>query len=165
MIWLFGGLGAVIVVVVGIGAALPRDHQVSAKAVIDAPIEALWARLVDPSTYPQWRRGLTRVDAQSGPPRRWVEHAGRRAIAYVVDEEVATTRLVSRIDDPSLPFGGSWTWQLEARGAQTVVTITERGFVKPALFRFLSRFVFGHDATIKGVLAGLAAAGVRPPPG
>jgi hypothetical protein len=63
---------------------------------------------------------------------------------------------VSRIANDDLPFGGKWTYLLEPDGAGTKLSITEDGFVKPALFRFLSRFVFGHTSTLDGYLRALA---------
>jgi hypothetical protein len=54
-------------------------------------------------------------------------------------------RLVTRIP-PGGPFGGSWTLELEAKKG-TTLTITERGEVSNVVFRFLSRFAFGHHAT------------------
>jgi len=37
------------------------------------------------------------------------------------------------------------------------VTITERGWVGPPPFRFLSKFVFGHETTLRQYLADLRA--------
>jgi hypothetical protein len=75
-----------------------------------------------------------------------------------VDRSEPQQVLVTRIADETLPFGGTWTWQLEAMpGGGTRVTTTEDGFVKPALFRFLSRFVFGHHTTLRTVQLALAA--------
>jgi hypothetical protein len=65
-------------------------------------------------------------------------------------------RRVTAIDDASLPFGGTWTWELSPEGQGTRLTVTERGHVDPPLFRFLSRFVFGHDATLRRVLSDLS---------
>ncbi len=61
-----------------------------------------------------------------------------------------------RIADDSLPYGGTWTFELApAEGGGTTLTITEDGFVEPAIFRALARFVFGYHATMEGYLAGL----------
>jgi hypothetical protein len=76
-------------------------------------------------------------------------------ITFVVVESVRPQHLLVRIDDVSLPFGGSWSYDLVPSGTGTILTITERGEVYNPLFRFMSRFVFGHSATMEGFLASL----------
>jgi hypothetical protein len=68
---------------------------------------------------------------------------------------MAPQQFVSRIADPNLPFGGTWTIDLKPEGAGTRVTITEHGEVYNPIFRFMSRFVFGHTATIDAYLTAL----------
>jgi len=62
---------------------------------------------------------------------------------------------VTRIADDSLPFGGSWTYELFPSGEGTEVRITERGEVRNPIFRALSTFVFGHTVTLDRYLADL----------
>jgi hypothetical protein len=69
---------------------------------------------------------------------------------------------VTRIADPDQPFGGTWTFELTRAGAGTRVTITERGEVYNPIFRFLSRFVFGHTATLESCLLALERKWARP---
>jgi hypothetical protein len=64
-------------------------------------------------------------------------------------------RLVTRIAARDLPFGGTWTYELTPAGTGTELRITENGEVYNPLFRFLSRFVFGHTATMRTYLAAL----------
>ena len=63
--------------------------------------------------------------------------------------------LVARITDVTLPFGGTWTYRIVPAAAGSELTITEDGEVYNPIFRFMSRFVFGHTATIDGFLADL----------
>jgi len=58
-------------------------------------------------------------------------------------------RIVARIADTSQGFGGTWTYEIEPAGAGATLTITEEGEVYNALFRFTSRFVFGHYSTME----------------
>jgi hypothetical protein len=61
---------------------------------------------------------------------------------------------VGRIADSNLPFGGSWTYELAPAGdGETTLRITEDGEVYNPIVRFVSRFVMGHDATIKQYLS------------
>jgi hypothetical protein len=77
------------------------------------------------------------------------------AIAFAAEEMVPNHRLVTRIVDRGLPFGGSWTYELEPSGDGTRITITENGEVYNPVFRFVSRFVMGHTATIDTYLSSL----------
>jgi hypothetical protein len=64
-------------------------------------------------------------------------------------------RLVRRIVPTGRPFGGAWTIELAPEAGGTVVTVTENGEVTSPVFRFVSRFVVGHAATIEGYLRAL----------
>jgi hypothetical protein len=54
-------------------------------------------------------------------------------------------------------FGGTWTYELAPDGDRTRVTITENGWVDNVVFRFLAKYVFGHDATQNQYLSSLEA--------
>jgi hypothetical protein len=104
-----------------------------------------------------------RICADSGPsdwrnlkyerltetPLKWREIDSNGAITYERVETVAPTRIVNRIADPSLPFGGSWTYEIAPSGNGTELTITENGEVSNPLFRFVSRFIMGYTTNIE----------------
>ena len=143
-------LVVLVVVLVVVGLFIPRDHVASRSAVYDAPPERIWAALTDTARAPEWRTGLKSVEAL--PPldgkRRYREVTGFGPVTYVIEEERAPERLVGRIADEGLGYGGSWTWDLVREGDRTRVTITERGFVTNPVFRVLARFVFGYEKTL-----------------
>ena len=72
--------------------------------------------------------------------------------ALMLKIHINVRRLVTRIADTGLPFGGQWTYELVPDGEGTRLTITEDGEVYNPLFRFVSRFVMGHTATIERYL-------------
>jgi uncharacterized protein YndB with AHSA1/START domain len=155
-----GVVVAVAVVVVVIGTLLPRDHVAAMSARIAAPPDAVWAVLTDPATFPTWRRDVKRVDllppTATGPSYREYSRSG--AITYVTEILEPPRRLVGRIADENLPFGGSWEYRIEPDGASASrVTIIERGSVYNPVFRFVSRFVMGHTSTIAAYLRALGA--------
>lgn len=59
---------------------------------------------------------------------------------------------MTRIADKDLPFGGTWTYEVNRLPSGATLKITENGEVYNVLFRFMSRFVFGHHATIETYL-------------
>jgi hypothetical protein len=64
--------------------------------------------------------------------------------------------MVTRIADSKLPFGGTWAYEIVPASNSCTLTITEDGEVYNPLFRFVSRFVIGHTATLDGYLKALS---------
>lgn len=147
MRWLiYGGLVVVIipVIVVAIGAALPKEHVASSRVHLRAKPEAVFGLIAGPSGW----RGV-KYELLSESPLKWRETDGGDAITYERVETAAPVRIVNRIADPKLPFGGSWTYEIAPSGEGSELTITEHGEVYNPLFRFVSRFIMGHTATIE----------------
>jgi uncharacterized protein YndB with AHSA1/START domain len=150
-------LAGVPIVVVGVGAVLPREHTATSYATINAPPDSVWAALTEVDEFPAWRDDVARVEVL---PRRdghriWREFSKSDAITFEEVEADPPRRLVARIADPSLPFGGSWTYVVAPHSGGSRVTITEEGVVHNPVFRFVSRFVFGHHATQEAYLRAL----------
>jgi hypothetical protein len=79
-------------------------------------------------------------------------------VTYVVRELQPATRLVLAIDDDELAYGGRWVYALTpADDGGTRITITEEGFVKNPIFRFLSHKVLSQTATLERYLSDLGA--------
>ncbi len=159
LIVLVGVPVAVVAVVAGIGALLPREHVASRKVRLKQSPETLFAVMRDFAAAPGWRTGLKSVTLL--PPREgrpaYLEETRHGAVTYVVIDERRPQRLVVEIADTALPYGGAWTFELVAAiDGTTEVRITERGFVKNVIFRFLARFVFGHATTMETYLCDLA---------
>jgi hypothetical protein len=87
---------------------------------------------------------------------RWREVGGGGTIAYEVVEGDPERRLVTRIADPDLAFGGTWTYELAPEDGGTRLSITEHGEIYNPLFRFIARFILGYSATLETYLADLA---------
>jgi hypothetical protein len=155
MKWLiYGGLAVVAIaaIVMMIGALLPKGHVASRTMVLKAPADQVFALIAGPSDW----RGL-KYERLAESPLKWRETDSNGAITYERVETVAPSRIVNRIADPTLPFGGCWTYEVAPNGSGTELTITENGEVYNPLFRFVSRFVMGHTATIEKYQRDLAA--------
>jgi hypothetical protein len=160
MRWILGTVGVlvtVVLVVVVIGYLLPQNHVASLSARYAAAPNAIWSSLTDVSVFPQWRPGILRVEAlpEENGQRGWREHQKHDAVSYRVVEFDVPRKLVARIADKGLPYGGSWTYELTPDGTGTRLTITERGEVYNPIFRFVSRFVIGYTGTMNGVMRAL----------
>jgi hypothetical protein len=152
------GLAAI---VYGIGALLPRDHVARAEALVPAPPAAVAALVRDIEAQPRWRSAVESIEVLERRPGGgliYVEHAGGDAITFDFTEQERDALFRSVIADPALPFGGAWTIALAPAGSGTRVSIEERGEVRDPLYRFFSRFVFGHEGTMRAWLADLERA-------
>ena len=126
--------------------------------MIAAPPESVYAAIADVEHATSWRSGLQKVEVLSRNPMRWRETAEWGTITFVRDEDVPPQRLVARIADESEGFGGTWTYEVAASPdrKQSTVTITENGTVSNPVFRFLSKFVFGHYTSLETYAGDLA---------
>jgi len=154
ILWIVGGLIVVCLVVYVIGMMLPQSHVASASARYAATPDAIWEELTDVLHFPQWRKDVTRVEVlpDENGQAGWREYGKQGTVTYRVVELVPKRRLVSRIADRNLPYGGSWTYELAPDDSGTRLTITERGDIYNPIFRFVSRFVLGYTATMNGML-------------
>ena len=149
-VWILSALALVIVMVALVGAMLPKKHVASRTVFIGLTPEALYAILADVDGYPAWRRDVTSLQRQPDRDGRpvWIEQSGRTKIPLHFERMQPPSLLVARIDGASLPFGGTWTYRINRARNGSDLTITEDGEVYNVIFRFVSRFVFGHHATI-----------------
>ena len=158
ILWIVVGLAGVLLAATFIGWLLPREHVATRVGRYRQKPEVIWKAITDIEAMPSWREGLKsvkRLPDRNGLPA-WVEETSAGNIALETTESEAPRRMVSRIADPKLPFGGTWTYEIAASTEGATLRITENGFVTNPLFRFLSRFVFGHTATIETYLKLLA---------
>ncbi|MCB9876585.1 MAG: SRPBCC family protein [Planctomycetes bacterium] len=150
---------ALVLLVVVVGALLPVTHQAACRIRLRQPAAVVFAVLTDAAAMPKWRSELKSVellDPVDGLPR-WREVTSFGPMEIAVEELVPAQKMVTRVSVPGGAFGGTWTWRLEPDGDGTLLTVTENGEVHNVVFRALSRFVFGHETTMRGYLRQLAA--------
>ena len=149
LILVVGILVALVLLLIAIGYALPINHVASRETRLSAPPERVFSVLRDVEKFPTWRSDVKSVEVLTTTPAlRWRER-GDNDITFEMETVEAPGKVVTRIVDKTLPFGGSWTYQLSPDSGGTRLVITEHGEVYNPLFRFMSRFVFGHTATIE----------------
>jgi uncharacterized protein YndB with AHSA1/START domain len=152
LLLLAGALATVVVVVLAVGWSLPVHHRASRSVRLAAQPNAIYALVVGIEAYPSWRSGVKTVEVlardAAGAPVRFREHGSDGDILFEVTERVPDRRLVTRIADPSLPFGGQWTFEIAPAAGGTELRITEDGEVYNPIFRLASRFVMGHSHSI-----------------
>lgn len=158
MTWVLLGLAAIASVVGGvalIGWLLPVEHTATRRRRFAVSPEVLWQMIVHAEAFPAWRSTVRRVERLSDGRDGWIEEGENGPITLVVQRAEAPRLLALKIADGTLPFGGTWTYTLEPADGGTDLTITEDGEVYNPIFRFASRYMFGHDATIAAYFADL----------
>ena len=125
-----GGLVLLIDIVAAIGATLPRNHTATRTLRVRRPPQEAWTAITQAMSASD-----VPVDiVESDPPRK----------------------LVSKVKETEKMFGGTWTVAVAPLENGSTVTITEDGWVANPIFRFVSRFVMGHHATMDGMLKSVA---------
>jgi hypothetical protein len=142
------------------GFLIPVGHEASVSARFSARPAVLFGILTDVEAYPEWRSDIDRVEVLSEPgaPLRFREVGRQGPITFQVEDSAEPIRLRVRIDDDTLPFGGSWTYVLRPFEGGTSVTITERGEIYNPLFRLLAAVAFSKTATMERFLNDLRSA-------
>jgi hypothetical protein len=163
MFWILviiGGLVGLILLLTLIGACLPADHVAMRTLTLPQAPEAVWQVVTDFAQQPKWFSEVTSVERlpdQNGRARWREKFGGNMEATLEVIEERPPQRIVRKIVGDNLPFGGQWEYEIKPLASGSQITVTERGFVRNPLFRFMSRFVFGHSTTIEKYLRSLAA--------
>lgn len=153
-----GVLVLLVVVVVGVGYLLPKQHVASRAASFRATPEKLFALITGPQN---WRSDVVKFETVPGEGSGTFQRETTRngeTVTYEILDSHPPTSVKRRIATTGLPYSGTWTYSLQTSGGLTTVRITEDGEVYNPVFRFMSRFVFGQTATIDAYLRALGKA-------
>lgn len=157
LLWILGSALALVGLVFGVGALLPRDHVATSTVTIHQPPDSVWAVVRDLGATPRWWDETTSSVALDDPAGRevWRQEASGFSMDLVVSAAVAPTRLVTTIDAaPEAAFGGAWTYTLTPVAGGTRIAVTEAGWVANPAFRTMSR-IMGHHTTLDSYLRAL----------
>lgn len=143
------------------GALMPEQHVASRWVEVQQPPLEVWAKITDFAGAAAWRSDVERVESGVDASGRetWIEFdASGESIPYATVEQSAPHKLVREIADPELPFGGTWTFDLQPTERGTRITITENGFVPNPIVRFISAVFIGHTSFMERYLVALGSA-------
>jgi hypothetical protein len=146
------GLAALVVLVVACayidGATMPVDHSTTVAGTVNAAPDVVFAKIADIAHGPSWRPQVITVQVLDATPghEHWVEDLGHgQKMQFTVVRNEPGTRRDVRLDDPGASYGGTWVYELApgpTPGA-TTLKITENGYIKPPIYRFIMRHVIG----------------------
>lgn len=152
-----GALVAIIMLPILIGLFLPQHHHAASTVVLKQPPDSVWKVIRNFGAYAEWWPNVKSVErSDRGDTEVWIQRdKHNQPMPLAVVESAAPTRLVTRIADDKLPFGGTWTYEIAAAPAGSKITVTEDGEIYNPLFRTVSRFVMGYHGTMDGYLRAL----------
>jgi hypothetical protein len=136
--------------VVFIGFLLPKQHVASRAIALHRKPEDVFQLISDFKAAPSWRSDVRSVELL--PPLDghicYREKSQNGAVTMEIVESTPPSRMVTRIADKTLPFGGIWIFDVSPTSEGCRLNITERGEIYNPLFRFVSRFLVGYHRTL-----------------
>lgn len=159
ILYIVGGLIALILLLVVVGLLLPRGHRATSSIQIAQPPSEVWSAVRDlgrvPEFWPEIKSSARQPDREGRETWLQTMKSGF-AIPLVIEEDRPPTRMVTRIAmEGKAPFGGSWIYEVTEAAGGSRVTVTEDGFVDNPFFRVVSR-VMGYHSTLDSYLKALA---------
>lgn len=158
VVGIIAGLLLLAGIVALIGSQLPKSHVASRSILLRRSPQEVYAAVRDFNSAAKWRSDLKQVEVETreGGPVYFREVGKHGTVNYELLEDVPAERMVTKIRDTDLGYSGQWTYTFTPENGGTRLTIREDGEVSNVIFRFMSRYVFGHTATIDSYLTSLA---------
>lgn len=159
--YVLGGLALLIVLVLTIGAIQPVKHVAQRSAELNAPVDKVWEMITNYTDMPKWRKELLKVELKIGADGQqvWQEFENdKESLDFETITQIEQKKLVRKIVGDRSDFGGTWTFELMANGNQTHLIITEHGEVYNIIYRFVSKYIMGHYASLDRYIDQLKAA-------
>lgn len=148
-------LAAFIIIMIFIGRSLPEKHTASITRSFAASPDEVWKVVTNVSEWKSWRKGVKEVSMMGADTFK--ENSSNGEVEYRISNSIPGVSHTSTIITKDLPYGGAWNYVFEKEGSGCKLTITENGEVYNPFFRFMSKYIFGHDGTLKGYMNDLQA--------
>jgi hypothetical protein len=140
------------------GLMLPRQHAVSRSVTMRAVPDAVWSRVADPAGYPAWQRRTSSVDVLDSTPLRWREFGAEGSFAFEVTVVEVGERFVAVALDDDVARRPEREFLMRAVPDGTSVTYTERCTLDNPISRFVFRYLWTADDSVRDTLADLRRA-------
>lgn len=154
-----GVIAGLLILVVSAGFLVPREHRVSSRIVLRAPLDSVWRVVRNLERLPAFWTDMREVRREQSPTGDdvWVQAmADGMEMRLMISEDDPPRRLVTDIvAGEGAPFGGRWIYEVYPAPGGTAVTITEDGWVANPVFRLVS-LATGYHGTLDSYLTALA---------
>ena len=145
------------------GSTLPYDHSASVTGTVNAPADAVFAKIADVPHQAAFRPAVKGVQVLDPTPGHelWVEDLGHgQKMTFLAVRSEPNTRRDVKLDDAGASYGGTWVYELSPgpTPGTTTLKITENGYIKPAIYRFVMTHVIGMTYNLNIYLKNMQAA-------
>ncbi len=159
-------VAVVVVIAYADGATLPVNHSVRVSGTVNAPPEAVFARILDIANGAAWRPWVKSVEVlpQDNGRDAWIEVIGRgermKFLALATTPVDAAGRATRVVETKQPSYGGTWTYALTPgpTPGTTTLTITEDGYLNPPIYRFIMAHIMGPTKNLSEYLSNMQAA-------
>ena len=155
------------IVCYAVGAREPVDHTTSVTGTIEAPPAKVFAIITDVAAGPTWRKELKSVKVLPPDNGRdhWIEDLGHGTTMNFLATRTEAPGAGGHaqrdvlLNDPRPSYGGTWTYKLSPgpTSNQTVLQITEAGFIHPPMYRFMMAHFFAMTRNLDAYMSQLQA--------
>jgi uncharacterized protein YndB with AHSA1/START domain len=158
VLYVLAALVAIVAIAGLVGLFIPKQHEAWRLMTFRATPDKVFAVVSDFAKYAEWRTGVTRIDvtpAGGGVGAVVTEHGPDGPMPYRIELIQPLSKIVTRIADPDLPFGGTWTYEITPNDSGSDLVITENGEIYNPFFRLLGKIFFSPTDTIDAYMADL----------
>ena len=162
----------VVAVCYAIGARLPVDHVITITGTVAAPPAKVFALITDVGNGASWRKSVKSVQVlpQNEGRDNWIEGLGHgNTMTFLATRTEPLTPDGHALREVLLnvkgaSYGGTWTYKITPAAdlTQTILQITETGFIHPPFYRFMMAHVFGMTHNLDRYMQDIQAAAARP---
>lgn len=153
-----GAVCSAFVAVLAGGLMLPRQQAVSRTITVRASPATVWSRIAGPANYPDWRTHTASVELLGTTPLRWREFGADGSFAFEVTAETPPERFVAIAVDDDVARRPEREFLLQPAADGTTVTYTERCHLANPIARFVFRYLWTADDTVRQMLTDLRRA-------
>jgi uncharacterized protein YndB with AHSA1/START domain len=141
----------------------PVDHSFSLSGVIEAPQQKVFTLITDVAHGAEWRSAVKSVTVLQKDQNRdhWVEHLDHgQFMTFLATRTDPPARREVLLDDPRASYGGTWIYELAPGPSPNTTTlkITETGFIRSPIYRFVMRHVLGMSHNLNQYMHDIQAA-------
>jgi hypothetical protein len=155
MKWIFISLGILIVliaIVYLIGLLMNVKHEATIQREFKKiGMDEILSVITDYKGYANWRSGIKELTIDS--VNHWTEkNSHGDKVSYRLEMGDEKGKLITRILNKDLAYGGFWEFTFTSIDDGCSIKIVENGEVYNPLFRFMAKYIFGHETTLKNYM-------------
>jgi hypothetical protein len=155
MKWIFISLGILIVliaIVYLIGLLMNVKHEATIQREFKKiGMDEILSVIKDYKGYANWWSGIKELTIDS--VNHWTEkNSHGDKVSYRLEMGDEKGKLITRILNKDLAYGGFWEFTFTSIDDGCSIKIVENGEVYNPLFRFMAKYIFGHETTLKNYM-------------